>query len=257
MIRIHIDDQTVETKGGGSILTEAGKLHIRIPTLCYHESLSPFGACRLCVVEVKQGRRWDLTTSCNTEIVQGMIVRTDSPEIRRSRKAAAELLYYKYPRTRAIRDIAERLGVRVTQTKEDARECILCGLCVRACQEIVGVNALRFEDRGPDHPGEPPRIGYLGDSCICCGACAFICPTGYIRMEPVGADRRMIWERVFEMGACRVCGKKFAPLAQLEYLSRRSDIPLAQVMTCITCREAGIPASVVDEKDWVSMHQHR
>ena len=69
-------------------------------------------------------------------------------------------------------------------------------------------------------------------------------------MEPVGTDRRMIWERVFEMATCRVCGKKFAPLAQLQYLSRRSDMPLGQAMTCITCREAEVQSIVVDAQDW-------
>ena len=256
MMRIHIDGRTVDAREGATILTEADKLHIRIPTLCYHESLSPFGACRLCVVEIKRGRKWESTTACNTEIAPDMTVRTDSPEIRRSRKAAAELLYYKYPGTRKVREMAEKLGVKVEKSSQDSRECILCGLCVRTCQEIVEVNALRFEDRGPDHPGEPPRIGYLGDSCICCGACAFVCPTGYIRMESVGTDRRMIWERVFEMAACRVCGKKFAPLAQLQYLSRRSDMPLSQAMTCITCREAEVQTVVVDAQDWIAMHKH-
>jgi len=93
MMRIHIDGRTVEAREGATILTEVDKLHIRIPTLCYHETLSPFGACRLCVVEIKRGKKWELTTACNTEIAPDMTVRTDSPEIRRSRKAAAELLY--------------------------------------------------------------------------------------------------------------------------------------------------------------------
>ncbi|MBN1546552.1 MAG: (2Fe-2S)-binding protein [Syntrophaceae bacterium] len=255
MIRIHIDGRTVEAREGTSILAQAERLHIPIPTLCYHENLSSFGACRLCVVEVKRGKRWELTTSCSTEIGPDMTVRTDSPEIRRSRKAAAELLYFKYPGTRIVRETAEKLGVKVEKSDQDSHDCILCGLCVRACQEIVEVNALRFEDRGPDHPGEPPRIGYSGDACICCGACAFVCPTGYIRMESYGKDRRVIWERIFEMAACRVCGKLFAPLAQLKYLSRRSNMPLSQVMTCITCREAEVQSQLVDEKDWIAMHK--
>lgn len=256
MIRIHIDGQTVEAKERTTILSQAEKLRIQIPTLCYHENLSPFGSCRLCTVEVKRGRKWELTTSCNTEIASEMEIRTLSPEIRKSRKMAAELLYFKYPGTKLIRDMAEKFGVKVAKSKEDTRDCILCGMCVRACQEVVAVNALRFEDRGPDHPGELPRIGYIGDSCICCGSCAFVCPTGFIQVETVGQDRRMIWERVFEMAPCRVCGRRFAPLAQLKYISAKSDLPLSQVMTCITCREAEMPAQMVDEKDWVSMHKH-
>ena len=257
MIRIQIDGQSVEAKKGTTILSVAGKLHIPIPTLCFHESLSPFGACRLCTVEVKRGKKWELTTSCNTEIGPGMLVRTDSPEIRKSRKMAAELLYFKYPGTKLIRDTAEKHGVKVEKSKEDAHDCILCGMCVRTCQEVVEVNALRFEDRGPDHPGEPPRIGYIGESCICCGACAFVCPTGYIRMEPYGDEnRRVIWERVFEMAACRICGRRFAPLAQLAYLSRKAGQPLAQFMTCISCREAEAQSLMIDEKDWIAMHKH-
>jgi len=257
MIRIQIDGQSIEAKEGATILSLADKLRIRIPTLCFHESLSPFGACRLCTVEVKRGKKWELTTSCNTEIASEMVIRTDSPEIRKSRKMAAGLLYLKYPGTKLIRDTAEKLGVKVTKSKENSRDCILCGMCVRTCQEVVEVNALRFEDRGPDHPGEPPRIGYIRESCICCGACAFVCPTGYIRMEPYGGDdRRVIWDRVFEMAVCRICGRRFAPLAQLEYLSRKADRPLAQFMTCISCREAETQSLMVDEKDWIAMHKH-
>jgi ferredoxin len=186
-----------------------------------------------------------------------MEVRTDSKEIWKSRKMAAELLYFKYPGTKLIRDTAQKFGVKVEKSKEDSHDCILCGMCVRACQEVVEVNALRFEDRGPDHPGELPRIGYIGESCICCGACASVCPTGYISMETYGEDRRVIWERVFEMVRCRVCGRSFAPLAQLKYISQRAGVPLIQVMTCITCREAEVPTHMVDETDWISMHKHR
>ena len=256
MIRINIDDRSVEAKEGTTILAQAEKLRIQIPTLCYHESLSPFGSCRLCTVEIKRGRRWVLSTSCDTEITPDMTIRTDSAEIRRSSKRAAELLYFKYPDVPVIRETAAKLGVRVDPSSQDSRECILCGKCVRTCQEVVEVYALRFEDRGPDHPGEPPRIGYIGESCICCGACAFVCPTGYIRMESYGQNRRVIWERVFEMASCRVCGKLFAPLAQLNHISRQANLPLSQVMVCITCREAETQSQVVDEKDWISMHKH-
>ena len=81
---------------------------------------SPFGACRLCVVEIKRGKKWELTTSCNTEIAPDMTVRTDSPEIRRSRKVAAELLYFKFPGTRKVREMAEKTRVKVEKSSQTA-----------------------------------------------------------------------------------------------------------------------------------------
>ncbi|OPX40735.1 MAG: hypothetical protein B1H13_05960, partial [Desulfobacteraceae bacterium 4484_190.3] len=194
MVNIVIDGRKVKAKEGSTILENARDLKLDIPTLCHHDDLSPFGACRLCTVEVKTSGKWQLTTSCNTVVEDGMEVKTDSKKALEGRKMAAELLYYKYPETEAVREIAEKVGVDVSEEKGEEHDCILCGLCVRACREIVGVSALTFQDRGPGRDLEDPQIEFDPNSCIGCGACAYVCPTGYIKMEAED-DKRIIWNK--------------------------------------------------------------
>ena len=97
MVNIVINGRKVKAKEGSTILENARELRLDIPTLCYHEDLSPFGACRLCAVEVKVNGKWQVTTSCNTVVEKGMEIKTETDRVRESRKLAAELLYYKYP----------------------------------------------------------------------------------------------------------------------------------------------------------------
>jgi NADH dehydrogenase/NADH:ubiquinone oxidoreductase subunit G len=235
MVNIVIDGRKVKAKDGSTILENARDLKLDIPTLCHHDDLSPFGACRLCMVEVKTNGKWQLATSCNTVVEGGMEVKTDSGKALESRKMAAELLYYKYPETEAVREIAEKLGVDVFEEKGEEHDCILCGLCVRACREIVGVSALTFQDRGPGRDLEDPQIEFDPNACIGCGACAYVCPTGYIQMEAED-DKRIIWNKVFKMTPCKVCGRYFAPEDQLRYISKTTGVPFNNLTTCTSCR---------------------
>jgi NADH dehydrogenase/NADH:ubiquinone oxidoreductase subunit G len=235
MVNIVIDGSKVKAQEGSTILENAKELKIEIPTLCYHEELSPFGACRLCVVEVKTNGKWQLTTSCNTIVEKGMEIKTDSDKVRESRKLAAQLLYYKYPTTAAVRDMALKLGVDVSDVKAEGNDCILCGLCVRACREIVGVGALSFRDRGLGRDIDEPEIEFDPNLCIGCGTCAYVCPTGYVKMEEVDG-KRTIWDKVFKMAACDVCGRYFAPKDQLEYISKTTGVPMSKLSTCMSCR---------------------
>jgi NADH dehydrogenase/NADH:ubiquinone oxidoreductase subunit G len=235
MVNIVIDGRKVKAKDGSTILENARDLKLDIPTLCHHDDLSPFGACRLCMVEVKTNGKWQLATSCNTVVEGGMEVKTDSKKALESRKMAAELLYYKYPETEAVREITEKLGVDVFEEKGEEHDCILCGLCVRACREIVGVSALTFQDRGPGRDLEDPQIEFDPNACIGCGACAYVCPTGYIQMEAED-DKRIIWNKVFKMTPCKVCGRYFAPEDQLRYISKTTGVPFNNLTTCTSCR---------------------
>ena len=196
MVNIVINGRKVRAKDGSTILENARDLKLDIPTLCHHDDLSPFGACRLCSVEVKANGKWQIATSCNTAVESGMEIRTNSSKALESRKMAAELLYYKYPETEAVREIAEKLGVDVFEEKGEENDCILCGLCVRACKEIVGVSALTFQDRGLGRDLEEPQIESDPNACIGCGSCAYVCPTGYVKMESED-DKRIIWNKVF------------------------------------------------------------
>lgn len=235
MVTIKINGRNVKAEEGSTILENTRKLKIEIPTLCHHSDLSPFGACRLCTVEVKTNGKWQLAASCTTPVEKGMEINTESKNVCESRKQAAELLYYKYPTTRAVRDVAEKMGIALSDEEAEGHDCILCGLCVRTCQEIVGVSALTFQDRGPGRDAEEPKIEFDPNRCIGCGSCAYVCPTGYVTME-AGNDKRIIWDKVFKMVSCRVCGRHFAPEDQLKYISRETGVPFSELAVCVDCR---------------------
>jgi len=235
MVTIKIDGRKVKAEEGSTVLENARSLKIEIPTLCHHKDLSPFGACRLCAVEVKTNGKWELAASCTTPVSAGMDVRTASEKVRESRKAAAELLYYRYPETEPVRDAARKLGVAVPEGKGLKHDCILCGLCVRTCREIVGVSALAFNDRGKGRDIEEPSIAFDPAACIGCGSCAFVCPTGYVAMEAAG-DKRIIWNKVFKMTRCPGCGKYFAPEDQLKFIAKTTGVPMKELAVCVDCR---------------------
>jgi len=235
MLNIVIDGKKVKAQEGSTILENVQALKIAIPSLCHHKELTPFGACRLCSVEVKTNGKWQLATSCNTPVESGMEIATSSKAAQESRKAAVQLLYYKYPETQAVKEIAQKLGVDVSPEKAEGHDCILCGLCVRTCQEVVGVSALTFQDRGRGRDIDEPEIIFDPNVCIGCGSCAYVCPTGYVKMETDG-DRRIIWDKVFTMVSCSVCGKRFAPEDQLRYISRETGVPFKELSVCVDCR---------------------
>jgi len=235
MATIVIDGHTDELPEGTTVLEAARRHHIAIPTLCHHPDLTPFGACRLCMVEVKTDGRWQLAASCTTPVTDGMKIRTDSAAVKKSRQYAARLLLSRYPTTEAVRAAARTVGVAPPPRETEGHDCILCGLCVRTCREIVGVNALTFQDRGPGRALDEPVIEFRPTSCIGCGSCAYVCPTGYIRMEE-GGDKRLIWDKVFTMVPCTVCGRYFAPADQLRYISRITGVPFSELTTCTSCR---------------------
>ncbi|MDD5168504.1 MAG: 2Fe-2S iron-sulfur cluster-binding protein [Syntrophales bacterium] len=234
MVNITIDGHQIEAKEGSTVLQNAQALKIDIPTLCFHKEVSPFGACRLCSVEIKANGKWQLAASCQTEVAKGMEVKTDTTKVRENRKLAAALLYYKYPTTEAVRTMAAKLGVEIKGEKTDGRDCILCGLCTRTCHEIVRVDALRFQDRGLGREVEP-KIEFVTANCIGCGSCAYACPTGFVQMESVD-DKRIIWNKVFKMATCKVCGQYFAPIEQLEWIAKTTGQALDNLMTCTSCR---------------------
>jgi bidirectional [NiFe] hydrogenase diaphorase subunit len=235
MVNIIVDGRKVTAKKGSTVLENARNLKIDIPTLCYHKDLSPFGACRLCMVEVKANGKWKVTTSCNTPVEEGMEIKTGSDKAKESRKFAAGMLYYKYPGDKVVRELAEKLGVEVGEKKEPTEECILCGLCVRACREIVDVCALQFEDRGLDRNIEEPKVEFDPVKCIGCGSCAYVCPTAYVKMIDAGKTRT-IWNKVFKMAKCTACGRYFAPEEQLEYISKKTGVPMSKLLVCTSCR---------------------
>lgn len=179
---LFIDGQMVRVEKGSAVIEAARKVGISIPTLCHHEALKPYGACRLCVVEVKRGDRTRLVTSCNYPSEEGLEVRTDTPAVRRSRRLTLELLIARCPNVPALREMGRRMGISAARFRLQANEqCILCGLCVRVCDELVGAQAIGLGERGIEKKVTTPFNDPTG-ACVGCGSCTYICPTGCIEM---------------------------------------------------------------------------
>ncbi len=203
-ITFTIDGLKVKVKESTTILQAALENDIYIPNLCYNPHLKPFGACRLCIVEIDDGR---IVTSCETPVKQGMNVKTESPQINKVRKLVAELLIAnheidcltcaKNDRCR-LQEIAAYLGIEkedlgnlrrsVSEIPEDTsnpffvrdlKKCILCGICVRVCREILGVSAIDFGFRGYETKITVPWDKPISESsCVSCGECVVRCPVG-------------------------------------------------------------------------------
>jgi NADH dehydrogenase/NADH:ubiquinone oxidoreductase subunit G len=186
VLHLTIDDQAVEVQEGRSLLEACREYGIHVPTLCYHPALEPYGACRLCVVEVTtQGRRPRLVASCVYPCEEGARVKTDSPLVRKSRRVTGELLLAGSAGTPEIAALARELGVREVRYRlPEENACVLCGLCVRACNEIVGVSAISVVQRGIAKKVATP-FEVTSSRCIGCGTCVLICPTGAFNFENV------------------------------------------------------------------------
>ena len=185
-IQIIIDGRMVQVDEGTTVLNAARKADIVIPTLCYHEALMPYGACRLCMVEVLQNKLRRLVTSCNYPADTGMEVFTDTDRVRQVRRNIIKLLLARCPEVPMIQTLARRMGIETSGfKKKELKNCILCGLCVRFCEEVVGAAAIGLSNRGTDREVSTP-FKAASDTCIGCGSCTYICPAGCIEMVPDG-----------------------------------------------------------------------
>jgi coenzyme F420-reducing hydrogenase beta subunit len=178
-IRLKIDGIEVKALDGTSILDVAKKLDINIPTLCHNPALEPFGACRVCSVEITDHRgRKKIVTSCNYPVSEGLVVDTKSEKVYRTRQLLLELLLARCPNVKRIKDLAREYGVEKPSfwVGDPEEDCILCGLCARVCEELVGVSAINFANRGVEREVTAP-YHTISDDCVGCGACAIVCPT--------------------------------------------------------------------------------
>mgnify|MGYP000563913339 CR=1 FL=1 len=201
-----IDGRKVEFTDEKNVLTVIRNAGINIPTLCYHSELSTFGACRLCTVEDDRGRTF---ASCSEQPRDGMVIYTNSGRIKKYRKLIVELLLAAHCRDCTtcvksgeciLQELAHRLGVRnirFENTREqheidesspsiirDPNKCILCGNCVRACEELQGIGALGFAFRGTEAMVMPAFNKKITETqCVNCGQCRVYCPTGAISIR--------------------------------------------------------------------------
>lgn len=178
MIELTINGNKAKFPEGKTLLECIESTGIKVPTLCHHKALEPYGACRLCLVEIEQeGRAPSIQASCSYPALNGLSVKTDTDRVKRARKIIAELLLARCPDSENIQRIASELGVVEPRIEKKYDDCVYCGLCERICRERMGRMAVGFSGRGSRKKIEPP-FGKHNEMCWSCGACDFICPVG-------------------------------------------------------------------------------
>ena len=224
-VQVSIDGTTVAVDPSATVLEAALEHGVFIPHLCHHPDLKPAGVCRLCLVEV-DGR---LLTACNTPVTEGASIRTDTEAVKETRLGAVELLLVNHHHGEVecaegeacdLRRIARFVGVdeaRLQRLRKPARRyepdvsnpffqfdaniCVLCGICVRTCDEIVGVAAIDFVKRGFDTTiGSAPDARWTDSDCVSCGECVVRCPTGSLAFKEAGIPEREV------TSTCTFCG---------------------------------------------------
>ena len=220
MINLKINGLNVSVEEGTTLLEAAKFLGFPIPTLCHMEGLSPYGACRLCVVEIGENERSKLVSSCTYPAEEGLIVRTASSRVINARKMILELLLASCPQSKVIQDLASQYEVRQQRFKQEYEDCILCGLCVRMCEEQMMAKAIGFRGRGEKRSiGTPFDI--KSDECRLCGGCMYVCPACSLRCtynEP-------------EKAICGACANLSPPCIEKEQF----DDMMCYMDPCVAC----------------------
>jgi len=175
-ILLQIDGREVEAREGMTILEAAQSVGIDIPTLCHHEKLEPYGACRICTVEVETRGRTNLVAACLYPVEKNLVVRTRSEKVDKTRKVLLELMLAHAPDAVELQDLAQEYGADKARFEKESSFCILCGLCVRYCAEVKKKNAIGFVDRGARR-----EISFIPEiaskECWNCKECFPLCPT--------------------------------------------------------------------------------
>ncbi len=226
MINLTINNQEVNVKEGTTVLEAAVELGIKIPTLCYHKTLSPYGACRLCLVEVSRHGRSKIQASCLYPCIDGLLVSTDTDKVIKTRKIMIELLLARCPESIEIKEAALELGVNESRFPKKNEDCILCGLCVRMCREKMGASIIGFAERGTNRKVIPP-FDQRSPICIGCGACEFICPTGCMKAQNNCSEEIRRLPSDFDWGV----GTK--PVINISYPQAVPNTPVIDQKQCI------------------------
>ena len=222
MPKLRINGVGIEVERGTTVLEAARLFGIPIPTLCHDDGLTPYGACRLCVVEIGVPPRSKLQSACTLKAEDGMVVATHSTRVERARKLLLDLYVATCPQSKAIQDLASRYGVREVRLEPEFEDCIQCGKCVRMCNEQMMAGAIGFAFRGPRRKVMSP-FNSPSEVCRHCGACLYICPVVELRCH--GAQP--------ETTLCNGC-VNFA-VACLDY----HDHAMCFLDPCAACESAG------------------
>ena len=244
MVNLTINGQKVSTPTGSTVLEAAEQAGItNIPTLCHHPALAPIGACRMCLVEIK-GQRV-LQPACTFPISEGMDVQTYSPKVIEARRFVLELLLSDHPLdcmtcdtngACELQDLMYEYEVKETRfpgvkhdypiddpnpfIQRDYNKCILCRRCVRACEEMNGVEAIGMLWRGFDAKPGTAFDGNLEDSpCEFCGMCVAVCPTGAL-MPKLALGKGRVWDMEKTTTTCPYCGVG----CQIDYWTKDNEI---------------------------------
>jgi heterodisulfide reductase subunit A len=184
-VQVTVDGRTADVARGTTVLEAARQMGIAIPTLCYYRGLSPYGACRVCLVEIDTPRGPKQVASCSHPVEDKLVVRTDTEAVLESRRTVLELLLAQAPESKELAEMAAGLGVKHSAfQRAEHGECILCGLCVRVCNEMMGRGAIGLSGRG-SRRAVGTAFGEPTDQCQACGACAVVCPTGAVDLAKV------------------------------------------------------------------------
>ena len=220
MITLAINGLPVSVEQGTTLLEAAQFLGFPIPTLCHMEGLSPYGACRLCVVELGEGPKARLVSSCTYPAQEGLKVRTASARVLRARKMILELLLASCPQSKIIQDLASAHRVSQQRFRQEHEDCILCGLCVRMCEEQMMAKAIGFRGRGETRSiGTPFDI--KSEQCRLCGGCIYVCPACQLRCTYTEPDKAI----------CGGCANLSPPCVEKEQF----DDMMCYMNPCVAC----------------------
>jgi len=258
---VTIDRRKVEVRKAATILEAAQKAGIWIPTLCYHPAVSSDASCRLCMVELDHGNWRQLVTACNYPVRKDIVVYVSSERARQARRGVMELLLARAPESKELQALAERMGVKETRwpkVTESQRNCILCGLCVSVCEQIIGQSAIGFAGRGVGRTVAAP-FRQPSEDCIGCGACAAVCPVGTIKVR-VHEDSQEVEISPFKSRAklltCQQCGAPIVSKRASELVLTKVEIDSEEfcqrLRLCSKCRRLQtsqqLRAALVDNK---------
>ncbi len=220
MITLNINGLDVNVEKGTTLLEAAKFLGFPIPTLCHMDGLHPYGACRLCVVEIGEGIKTRLVSSCTYPAEEGLKVRTASTRVVKTRKMVIELLLASSPQSKTIQDIAAANEVKQQRFKQEHEDCILCGLCVRMCEEQMMAKAIGFRGRGDNRSLGTP-FDKQAEDCRLCGACMHVCPACTLRCTYTEPDKAI----------CGGCANLSAPCVD----KKQFDDMMCYMEPCVAC----------------------
>ena len=223
MLTLTINGLEVTVDEGTTLLEAARFLGLPIPTLCQMEGLSPYGACRLCVVEIGEAPRSKVVSSCTYMAQEGLRVRTASARVVRARKMVLELLLASCPQSKTIQDLAAFHNVRQQRFRQEHDDCILCGLCVRMCEEQMMAKAIGFRGRGQTRSIGTP-FDVRSDVCRLCGGCMYVCPACQLRCTYTEPDKAV----------CGGCANLSPPCVEMESF----DDMMCYMSPCVACETA-------------------